>query len=224
MGSAAAIAGLWVLFAATHMGLSSRRLRPRLVSALGEPVFAGLYSLLALAIFVPLVWLYFVHRHEGPLLYAFSIGPLLRWLLYVVMGAGFVLMVGGLVEPSPAMMGGAKPEVRGIHRITRHPLFMGLGVFGLVHLAFQGFASDVAFYAGFPLFALIGCAHQDRRKLATEGEAYRAWHESTAFLPFTSRDTLRGLRELRPVSLLVGVVLTVALRLLHGPLFWGTAG
>jgi uncharacterized membrane protein len=220
MGATVAIVALWVLFAVTHMGFSSLRLRPRLVAALGPGPFAGLYSLLALAIFIPLVWVYLENRHAGPLLWALSIGPVLRWLLYVVMGAGFVLIVGGLVEPSPAMIGGSAPEVRGIHRITRHPLFMGLALFGLVHLAFMGFASDVAFYAGFPLFALIGCAHQDRRKLATEGDAYRAWHEATAFLPFTGRDTARGLRELRPVALLLGVVLTIGLHLLHGPLFW----
>ncbi len=220
MGAAVAIVGLWALFAVTHMGLSSLRVRPRLVSALGEPVFAGLYSVVALAIFVPLVWLYIEHRHEGPLLWALGIGPVLRWVLYVVIGVGFVLVVGGLVEPSPAMIGGGEPEVRGIHRITRHPLFMGLALFGVGHLFFMGWASDVAFFAGFPLFTLIGCAHQDRRKLATEGERYREWHAATAFLPFTGRGSARGVRELRPVSVVVGVVLTIGLRLLHGPLFY----
>ena len=218
------IVALWVLFAATHMGLSSLRLRPRLVGAMGEAAFAGLYSVVALAIFVPLVWVYIEHRHEGPLLWALSIGPVLRWVAYVVMGAAMVLIVGGLVEPSPAMMGSGSSEVRGIHRITRHPLFMGTGLLGLAHLPFMGFATDVAFFAGLPIYGVIGCAHQDRRKLATMGEDYRAWHAATPFLPFTGRETLRGLRELRPLSLLLGVALAVGLRLLHGPLFWGTAG
>ncbi len=219
MSASAAIVALWLVFAATHMGLSSLRLRPRLVATLGEGGFASLYSLVALAVFVPLVWFYVEHRHEGPLLWALPIGPALRWALYVLMGAGVVLMVGGLVEPSPAGLIPAGSEVRGLHRLTRHPLFMGVGLMGAVHLLFLGFASDVAFFAGFPLFALLGCAHQDRRKLATGGDAYRSWHAATPFLPFTGRETLRGLRELRPLSLALGVALTFGLRLLHGPLF-----
>ncbi len=212
---------LWVVFAATHMVPSSLRWRPRLVGALGERAFMGLYSVVSLAVFVPLVSIYLDNRHDGPLLWSLSIGPVLRWILYVPMGAAFVLVVGGLVEPNPGSLVGRDTTVRGIHRITRHPLLMGFGLFGLVHLPWNGFASDVAFFAGFPLFVLIGCAHQDRRKLSTQGEAYRAWHAATPFLPFTGGETLRGLRELRPMSLVLGVLVTIGTRLLHGPLFWG---
>ena len=136
------------------------------------------------------------------------------------MGAAFVLVVGGLVEPSPAMIGGGATRVRGIHRITRHPLFMGLGLMGLLHLPWNGHASDVAFFAGLPVVAILGCAHQDRRKLASAGADYRAWHAETPFLPFTGGATLRGLAELRPLSLVIGVAVCIGLRLLHGPLFW----
>ena len=41
------IAALWAAFAATHMGLSSQRLRPKLVARLGLG-FQGVYSLVAL--------------------------------------------------------------------------------------------------------------------------------------------------------------------------------
>ena len=82
----------------------------------------------------------------------------------------------------------------------------------------NGYASDVAFFAGFPLFALAGCWHQDRRKLATDPE-FRAFWEQTPFLPFAGRRTLRGLRELSPIALGIGVVLTVFLRWYHGALF-----
>ena len=41
MTAALVIVLLWVAFGATHMGLSSRRLRPRLVAALGAGGFAG---------------------------------------------------------------------------------------------------------------------------------------------------------------------------------------
>ena len=65
----AAIVCLWIAFAATHLGLSSLRLRPRLIAALGELGYQGVYSLVALATFVPLVAVYFDHKHTGPLLW-----------------------------------------------------------------------------------------------------------------------------------------------------------
>ncbi len=93
------------------------------------------------------------------------------------------------------------------------------GLFGALHLFVMGYASDVVFWAGFPLFALIGCAHQDRRKLATEGAATAPGTRRTPFLPFTGRETLRGLRELPRLAIAIGVALATGLRLLHGPLF-----
>ena len=106
-----------------------------------------------------------------------------------------------------------------MQRITRHPVFMGLGLFGALHLVANGFASDAVFWAGFPIFAAIGCAHQDHRKLATQGEAYRRWQAGTAFLPFSGSGTWRGLRELPRLAIPIGVALAIGLRLLHGPLF-----
>ncbi|RIL00873.1 MAG: hypothetical protein DCC71_18370 [Proteobacteria bacterium] len=216
------IAALWLLFAATHMGMSSRSLRPRLVAALGERGFLGVYSLVAIAVFVALVWLYMANRHEGALLYQpAALGAVGLWIFYVLQGVAWTLVVAGNVSPSPAAL---VPEAmrakqpRGVHRLTRHPLFMGLGIFGALHVVVMGFASDVAFWAGFPLFAIAGCAHQDRRKRVTQ-PGYRAWCEATPFLPFTGRETLQGLRELSPLAIALGVALTAVLRWLHGPLF-----
>lgn len=216
------IVALWLLFAATHMGMSSQRLRPRLVAALGERGFLGVYSLLALAIFTALCWLYFANRHAGVMLWSPIVtGRAGLWTLYVLQAVAWVLVVAGNLSPSPASIApdpkrGEEP--RGVHLLTRHPLFMGVGLFGALHLLVMGFASDVAFFAGFPLFAIAGCAHQDRRKLATLA-GYPAWHAATPFLPFTGRATLRGLRELPPLAIAIGVAATIALRWLHGPLF-----
>jgi uncharacterized membrane protein len=201
------------------MGLSSLRLRPRLVAALGAGPFQGVYSLVALLFFVPLVWTYFAHKHAGALLWSIPLGTGLRWPLYIGMGVAFVLVVAGLLQPSPAAIGSRTTEPRGVHRITRHPVFMGTGLFGLLHLAPNGFSADVAFFGGFPLFALLGCWHQDRRKLAEGGETFRSFYAQTPFLPFTGRDTLRGLRELSPLALALGIALTVALRVWHRQLF-----
>jgi uncharacterized membrane protein len=223
MSAPVVIAAFWLLFAATHMGMSSQTLRPRLVGALGARGFAAVYSIVALVVFALLVREYLGHRHQGAVLWSPSLGSVGLWTVYVLQGVAWTLMVAGLMTPSPATFGvpeAMKPkQANGVHLLTRHPFFMGAGLFGALHLFVMGFASDVAFWAGFPLFALAGCAHQDRRKLATEGADYHAWHARTPFFPFTGAETLRGLRELPRLAIPIGVALTIGLRLLHGPLF-----
>jgi uncharacterized membrane protein len=212
---------LWIAFGGAHIALSSLRLRPRLVEALGERGFQGVYSLVAFATFVPLVWVYFANKHDGPLLWAFALSPAVKWGLYVLMGAGFALVASAMATPSPVSIGAPeRVEPRGVHRITRHGLLMGTGLFGLLHLLTNGYASDVAFFAGFPIFAIAGGWHQDQRKLATL-EGYREFCQSAPFLPFAGGATLRGLRELSPVALAIAIAVTVALRWWHGTLFGG---
>jgi uncharacterized membrane protein len=213
------IALLWIAFAVSHVALSSLALRPRIVARIGERAFQGLYSLLALALFIPMVTTYFRNKHAGPWLWVIERGPALRWIVILGMGVAFVMMTSALLRPSPAAVVPGDPTPRGIYRITRHPLIMSFALFGLLHLLPNGSTADVAFFGGFVAFTLVGCWHQDRRKLATAGDAFRRFHASTPFLPFTGRDTLRGLRELSPVAVAIGIALTTALRWFHGSLF-----
>ncbi len=219
MGMALCIVSIWILFAATHMGLSSVRLRPALVARLGDRGFLAVYSLAAFATFIPLVWVYASHRHEGPLLYAWAVPEAVRWVCYALQALAWMLVVGSFARPSPASLGAPAADAEAVaplHAITRHPLFGGVGLFGALHLPFMGFATDVAFWAGFPVFAVLGCWHQDRRKAATEGEAFRAWLARTPFWITPGLSALRGLPVWLP---LLGIALAWGLRWLHGPLF-----
>jgi uncharacterized membrane protein len=213
------LVALWLAFAATHMGMSSRSFRPRLAGALGEPAFAGVYSLVALGIFVPLVWIYFDHKHEGPFLWHLGGVPGLRYAVYVGMALTFVLLVGGLARPSPSSMRAGPTEVRGVQRITRHPVFMAAGLYGLLHLLVASVSTtELAFFGGFPLFAVVGSMHQDARKLASPGaEDYRRFCAATSLLP-DPRGIVGALRDV-PVPAAIGVGATVALRVFHPTLF-----
>jgi uncharacterized membrane protein len=221
MDPALGVALLWLAFTATHVGLSSLRVRPRLVAALGQTGFLGLYSLVAFAIFVPLIWLYFQSKHAGAALWVLPRGPLLAWSVYVGMAVAFILLVASFLRPSPAGMAPAETTPRGVHLLTRHPMVMAFVVFALVHLLPNGWAADVAFFGGFAAFALIGAAHQDRRKLATGPAGYREFYEGTPFFPFTGRETLRGLRELSPIAVGVGIGLALVVRYFHAAWFGG---
>ncbi|HTO05591.1 MAG TPA: NnrU family protein [Myxococcota bacterium] len=221
MDPAPGILALWAAFTASHIGLSSARLRPRLVAALGPLGFQALYSVIALAIFVPLIRLYFVNKHAGPPLWQIPRGPALTWTVYLGMAVAFVLLASSFLQPSPAGMAPASLTPRGVQRITRHPLVMSFVVFAAVHLLPNGYASDVAFFGGFVAFALLGAAHQDRRKIATGPEGYAAFVRATPFVPFTGRETLRGLRELAPLALVAGIGAALVVRYFHASWFGG---
>ncbi len=211
----------WLAFAGTHLVLSSLPVRQQLVARFGEQPFRGLYSLLAFATFVPLVWTYFHYKHAGPLLWAMPVTPVLRWAIYAVMGLAVVLMVASLAQPSPAAVMPGATEPKGVLRVTRHPLMMAFALFGLAHLLPNGFATDVVFFGGFVVFPLLGAWHQDQRKLALDPGGYRAFHAATPFLPFTGRDSVAGLREMSPVVIGIGVAATVLLRYFHTAWFGG---
>ncbi len=221
MEPALGILALWLAFTASHVGMSSLRLRPRLVSALGETGFLALYSVVALGIFVPLIWLYFANKHAGPMLWSLPRGPLLSWVVYLGMGVAFILLVSSFLRPSPGGVVPGDTTPRGVYRITRHPMVMAFVVFALIHLLPNGFAADVAFFGGFAAFALIGAAHQDQRKLVVGPPGYREFFAQTPFLPFTGRETVRGLRELSPVAVVGGVLLAAGIRYVHAGWFGG---
>lgn len=221
---------LWVAFAATHMGMSSLQLRPKLVGVLGEAGFAGVYSIVALVIFVPLVSVYWGHKHEGAMLY-----PMLRatpwlWLQYAVMALSLTLLVGGVSRRSPAAMGkpGEAPdpasmEPGGMQRITRHGVFMSVALLGVAHLMVNPFATDVAFFGGMAVFSVVGSIHQDRRKKVTLGEPYVRFTEQTPLLPFGGGvgAAVQGLKEAPVWVPIVGIAMTVVLRVYHTSLFGG---
>jgi len=216
MSATAWIIALWVAFGATHIGFSSLRLRPRLVAALGERGFLGLYTLVAFTTFVPLIWTYVANRHAGPYLWYLGEIPGARWIAHLGMVVALALIAAGVARRGPAALVPGVAAVAGVHRITRHPVFMGIGMFGLLHLlVVLVYASDLAFFAGFPIFSLLGAAHQDHRKLAGGDERFRTFCRDTPFLPFSRRGgILAGLRE-DATPVLVGLCLAAALRLAH---------
>ncbi len=210
----------WVAFAGAHLLLSSLPIRNRLVAAMGARGFQGFYSVVVLVLFIPLVRTYFAHKHSGPLLWSIPLSPTVRWIMYAGIAVAFVLVVGSQLTPSPANLVPGAATPRGVLRITRHPFVMGTALWALIHTVMNGWATDVAFFGGFIVFALVGARHQDARKIATGVPGYREFCAATPFLPFTGRDTLRGLREMAPAAAL-GVLATVVVRYFHASWFGG---
>ena len=227
MSPTTSIVLLWIAFTATHLGLASVRVEPKLRARLGDAAFLGLYSVIALALFVPLMSIYFGNRHAGPWLWSVLVGPVLRVVLYLGMTLGLVLAVGSLLRPSLASIvsgpaaraaQGGTAEVRGVYRVTRHPLVLGLAIVWALHLIPNASSADVAFFGGFLLFSLAGARHQDLRKLHAGDEKLRDFIAATSFLPFGRG--LGGLADLSPLVIALGVAAALGVRWLHpGPLW-----
>jgi uncharacterized membrane protein len=218
MSPTVSIVLLWIAFTATHLGLASVRVEPRLRARLGGAGFVILYSVVALALFVPLVTIYFGNRHAGPWLWVVPVGPVLRVLLYLGMTLGVILAVGSLLRPSPAsLVPNAPAEARGVYRITRHPLVLGLALIWALHLVPNASTADVAFFGGFVLFSLAGAWHQDARKLHAGDAKFRDFHAATSFLPFGRG--VAGLADLPPLVVALGVLAALAIRWLHGSIW-----
>ncbi len=210
-------------FAATHMVMSSVTFRPGLVARLGQKPYLGVYSLISFATFVPAVRIYLKNIHTGPLLWTLGDVPGVHTLALLLAGASFAFVVASPTQPSPASLtAGARTSAYGLTRITRHPMFLPMGLWGLAHMAVNGFASDVAFFGGLFAVGLLGCMHQDARKRVTEKGRLDGFFAETSLLPFGAIVTGRGrlvLSELPWLALTAGVVIATILYNLHGWMF-----
>ena len=209
---------LWLVFADSHTMLSSNMLRPKLVAKLGEQPFLGVYSLVAFAIFVPLVMVYWDAKHTGPLLWNLRELAIVRLLAIVLAALAWAFIVASVMRPPPmsvAARGGSASY--GLTRITRHPLFFGLALWGLSHVLLNGFLADIVFFGGFTVFGVLGAIHQDSRMRAKRSDL-KAFYAETSLLPFAAIATGRNrlvLGELPWLSLALGVGVAILLYALH---------
>ena len=213
------IAFWWGMFAGTHMALSSLRVRGKLIARLGEKAFVGLYSLIAFATFIPLVRVYLGNRHGGGRVWSLAATLGVRPLAMLLAVVGIAWIVGGVLHPSPALVGIKQARgARGLTRITRHPLFMGIALWALSHLLLNGFVTDVLFFGGLLAFSLAGAAHQDARKRTTEEERLGQFLAESSFWPFGAVIAGRNRviwSELPWVALAIGAGAAVGLYALH---------
>jgi len=209
----------WAMFTGTHMVLSSLPVRGKLIARLGERTFRGLYSLIAFATFIPLVWVYFGNRHAGGVVWSLAAAPGVRPLAMLLAVLGIAMIVGGVLHPSPALVGIKQAwGARGLTRITRHPLFMGIALWALSHLLLNGFVTDVLFFGGLLAFSLAGAAHQDVRKRATEEERLGQFLAESSYWPFAAVIAGRNRviwRELPWIALAIGAGAAVGIYALH---------
>lgn len=220
----------WLLFGGSHMIGSSMPVRTGLIAILGKMGFRAVYSVVAIATFVPLCRAYAEARGEGGLL--FMPHPALTLVTTVLVGLAFILLLQSLALPTPMtiqgdMRGVVVDEARGIHRLTRHPMNWAFILFASGHLLVRPYGADAVFWGGFILYSLVSAIHQDRRLLAEERPGFGAFYLQTSLVPFWAM--IRGRQRLQwgefsGTALVLAVILVVGLRLFHADLFGGFDG
>lgn len=210
-------------FVAGHFLLSAPPLRNRLVAAVGEKAFLGVYSLAMVGF---LAWAVMAYR-AAPAVPLWDLGPVGRRLPLVVMPAALLLAVAGFTTRSATAVGGeavlaAGSGADGIFTITRHPFLWGAGLWALAHLAANGDQASLVLFGGLAVLSFAGMAAIDHKRAASGGEAWRRFSERTSALPFAAalagrtRVDWAGIGWLR---LAAAVAIYLALAAGHGWLF-----
>ncbi len=223
----AAIFFCWLLFGGTHIIGSSLPVRNYLIDRFGTLAFKGIYSLVALATFIPLCMVYAANKHAGALLYRPT--SILSGLAQLSMLLALFVLLQGLLTLNPQSVQAelsdrVRAEPRGIERICRHPQNLSFALFGAGHMLVNPFVGDWIFFGGFVIYSLISAGHQDGRNLAGDSAEIKAYIAATSFVPFAA--LLSGRQriawdEFSRLGLLLAGILFVLLRYFHQDIFGG---
>ncbi|MBX3027243.1 NnrU family protein [bacterium] len=215
------------VFVGIHLFIAGTRLRDRIVAAIGEQAYLGLFSLLSIA---SLGWLILAYRAAPRVLLWHAPAPL-RVAAIALMTAAVALVVIGLTTPSPTATGGAgaldrADAARGILRVTRHPFLCGVALWAALHLLVNGDSASLVLFGALLTLASIGPPSIDAKRQRAFGGRWRRFAEQTSVLPFAAiaagRNTLR-VDEIGAWRAAAAIAAYAALLLFHGRLFGAPA-
>ena len=213
-----------LVWLAIHLGLAGTRLRDAVVARIGEGPFRVLFSLLSIAA----IWFLIRAWAKAPTVPVWYSPGWLRWILVFVMLPAFVLFVASLSGRNPTMVGGENTtgqQVRGIQRVTRHPMLWSFALWAAVHVAGNGDAASILFFGAILVSALAGMPSIDAKLARRNPALSQTLSTATSIIPFVAiaegRNRLVA-SEIGWVTPLIGVAAWAVLLRLH-PLLFGVA-
>ena len=202
---------LAALFVAQHLGITSTSLRDRMVGAMGEKAYLGVYSVVSILLLVLLVRAY---NAAVPTALLWPTVDLLRLVPLVLMPLALLLIVGGLVIRNPTVVGvvlesGEEVPVTGVMRITRHPVQCGILIWSVGHLLANGDLPSLVFFGTFAVISGYGMVLIDKRKRQAFGAGWPAFRDATSLVPFAAIFSGRQSLKLAEIGWLAPVLAAV---------------
>lgn len=175
-----------VFWIAIHV-LIAGRFRPTIAGALGPIAFRGLFSGLSAIGLAWLIWAY----GRAPHVELWPASPALALAPLAVMPFAFVFFIGALSGRNPTMAGadmmlkGALP-VRGMTRVTRHPMLWSFALWAVAHLIANGDLGSLLMFGAILITAVNGMASIDRKRRQADPARWDAFAAVTSRLPFAA--------------------------------------
>lgn len=175
------------LFFVAHSVPSIRPLRARLVEALGENGYIGIYTMVSVS---ATFWI-IVAATQAPYVELWPMSPASLWAPNILMPISAWFLLAGLTTPNAMSIrirahefDPAKP---GIIAVTRHPILGAIALWGISHMAPNGDVGSVILFGLASGFCFFGCVVLDvrrRREFGPEGWAMLAG--GTSVIPFAA--------------------------------------
>lgn len=206
-------------FLATHLGVSATPLRGVLVTSMGEGLYQGLYSLVAIVTLGLMIYTYgSVSHHE----YLWYPSQWMHLLASVLMLVASVLLAMGLLSKNPTNVGMAsavRQEIAGIFRITRHPVQWAFLLWAIAHVLANGDVATLILAGTVGLVSALGMLAIDARRRRTTDADWQAFYQTTSTIPFAA--LIAGRTRLAPgdlnwLAFAAGLVLFGVFYWLHG--------
>jgi uncharacterized membrane protein len=208
------------LFAITHILMSHGSIRSGMVDKHGELKFRGIYSAVSFITLGGAIACFVYAKGQGGILWDL---PRISYLLaYPLNLMAFTLILMALANPSPAGMMPGQIKARGVLKITRHPMNMGMALWGLAHVIANGYPADIFFFGSIFVTGFLGAIHQDGRKMDELGEDYKAFMAETSVIPFLAMLTGKTWPERDEIKFSLigfGFLVFAGVVLIHGWLF-----
>lgn len=176
--------GVLAVFLIAHVIPALPAVRRALKARFGAGGFLAGYSLLSLLLFGWLLSEALVAPYI-PLWFAGAWGHLFAVLL---MPLSLVLLGASVTAPNPLSIAFVdrpfNPAAPGAVALARHPILLGLGLWGLAHVPANGHVVGLVLFGGLGVFALLGMLITGRRRRAALGEeAWQALAARTSVVP-----------------------------------------
>lgn len=180
-----------LVFLAMHLLVAGTRLRDTITTAIGEGVYLGVFSLASVAAIAWLAISYRAALASADNVVLFNLGSAVRDLAIPITLLAFLIGVPGLMMANPTAVGQLSAatrenSVRGVLRITRHPLLWGVALWSLFHLSTTGDVASVMLFGSLFILSVLGTFSIDAKRRRKLGEQWDAFARQTSNVPFAA--------------------------------------